>query len=49
MDGEEIIKKKNTDEIANSFSKFLDDVAPQYRENVIKASEYIEKKLEIEK
>ena len=49
MDGEEIIKKENTNEIANSFSEFLDDVAPQYRENVIKASEYIEKKLEIEK
>ena len=49
MDGKKNIKKENTNEIANSFSGFLDDVAPQYRENVVKASEYIEKRLEAEK
>lgn len=46
MDGKEIIKNENNDEFATSFMEFLEDVAPQYRENVLKASEYIEKKLE---
>ena len=46
MDGKEIIKNENNDELATSFMEFLEDVAPQYRENVLKASEYIEKKLE---
>ena len=46
MDGREIIKNENSDELATSFMEFLEDVAPQYRENVLKASEYIEKKLE---
>lgn len=49
MDGRKIIKNENNDELATSFMEFLEDVAPQYRENVLKASEYIEKKLEAEK
>ena len=49
MDGKDIIKNKNNDELATSFMEFLEEVAPQYRENVLKASEYIEKKLETEK
>lgn len=44
MDGKEIIKNENNDELATSFMEFLEDVAPQYRENVLKASEFIEKK-----
>ena len=43
MDGKNIIKNKNNDELATSFMEFLEDVAPQYRENVLKASEYIGK------
>ena len=42
------IKNENDDELATSFMEFLEDVAPQYRENVLKASEYIENKLETE-
>lgn len=49
MDGHELVENKNKNELANSFSEFLDDVAPQYKENVVKASEFIEKKLEAEK
>lgn len=49
MDGKEIIKNENNDELATSFMEFLEEVAPQYRENVLKASEYIEKKLEAKK
>lgn len=45
MDGKQIIKNENNDELATSFMEFLEDVAPQYRENVLKASEYIEKKI----
>ncbi len=45
MDGRKLIKKENDNELANSFSEFLDDVAPQYRENVVSASEFIEEKL----
>ena len=48
MDGQDILENENKDELANSFSEFLEDVAPQYRENVVKAAEYIEKKLETE-
>ena len=44
-----IIENENNDELATSFMEFLEDVAPQYRENVLKASEYIEKKLEAKK
>lgn len=49
MDGKNIIENENNDELATSFMEFLEDVAPQYRENVLKASEYIEKKLEAKK
>ena len=45
----ELVENKNKNELATSFSEFLDDVAPQYKENVVKASEFIEKKLEAEK
>ena len=48
MDGQDILESENKDELANSFSEFLEDVAPQYRENVVKAAQYIEKKLETE-
>ncbi len=34
----------NDDELACSFMEFLEDVAPQYRENVLKATHYIEEK-----
>ena len=49
MDGRDCLDCENKNELANSFSEFLEDVAPQYKENVVKASEYIEKKLEVEK
>ena len=48
MDGKDIFENKNKNELANSFSEFLEDVAPQYRENVVKAAEFIENKLETE-
>ncbi|WP_432644725.1 ATPase [Methanobrevibacter sp.] len=48
MDGQKLIENKNKNELAISFSKFLEDVAPQYKENVVKAAEFIEKKLEIQ-
>ena len=48
MDGQNVLESKNKNELANSFSEFLEDVAPQYRENVVKAAEYIENKLETE-
>ena len=48
MDGQGLIENKNKNELANSFSEFLEDVAPQYRENVVKAAEFIEDKLETE-
>ena len=44
MDGRDLIESENRNEIAGSFSEFLEDVAPQYRENVLKAAEYIEAK-----
>ena len=44
MDGQKLIEKENKNELANSFSEFLKDVAPQYKENVLKASEFIESK-----
>ncbi len=49
MDGKDKIKNKNKNELATSFSEFLEDVAPQYKENVVKAAEFIETKLEAEK
>ena len=47
MDGRDLIKNENNDDLASSFMEFLEDVAPQYRENVLKASEFIEEKLEV--
>lgn len=44
MDGRDALEAKNTDELANSFSEFLEDVAPQYKENVVKAAEFVESK-----
>ena len=44
MDGRIKIENENNNELASSFMEFLEDVAPQYRENVLKASEYIESK-----
>lgn len=52
-EGLEIIKNNNKNEeygeVALSFMEFLDDVAPQFRDNVLRASDYIEEKLEAEK
>lgn len=45
MDGQDLIKKENGNELANSFSEFLEDVAPQFRENVVSASDFIDEKL----
>lgn len=45
MDDKLKIENKDNNELASSFMEFLEDVAPQYRENVLKASEYIENKL----
>ena len=41
MDGHELVECENKNELANSFSRFLDDVAPQYKENVLSAAEFI--------
>ena len=49
MDGKEPIENKNNNELATSFMEFLEDVAPQYQLNVLKATEYIESKLKTEK
>ena len=46
MDGQKTVNGENINKLANSFSEFLDDVAPQYKENVLKASTYIKKKNE---
>ena len=48
MDGQDTIESVNDDKLAISFSEFLEDVAPQYKENVVSASEFIEKKLKTE-
>ena len=48
MDGQDTLENKNKNELAISFSEFLEDVAPQYKENVVKAAEYIQNKLETE-
>lgn len=45
MDGQNLIRCENNNELANSFSEFLDDVAPQYKENVLSASQFIENKI----
>lgn len=47
MDGRNKIENHNNNELASSFMEFLEDVAPQYRENVLKASNYIENKLKL--
>ena len=44
MDGQDLIESENRDDLANSFSEFLEDVAPQFRENVVSASEFINSK-----
>jgi hypothetical protein len=49
MDGQDLIECENEDDLANSFSEFLEDVAPQFRENVVSASEFIDEKLESER
>lgn len=49
MDGRDTIESVNDDELAIAFSEFLDDVAPQYKENVVSAANFIEKKLKTEK
>ncbi|WP_298521661.1 ATPase [uncultured Methanobrevibacter sp.] len=48
MDGRDAIESVNDDELAISFSEFLEDVAPQYKENVVSAANFIEKKLKTE-
>ena len=45
MDGQLKIENKNNNQLSSSFMEFLEDVAPQYRENVLKASDFIESKL----
>ena len=45
MDGHELVEKENKNELANSFSEFLEDVAPQYKDNVVSAAEFIENKI----
>jgi hypothetical protein len=44
MDGQDLIERENNDDLANSFSEFLEEVAPQFKENVVSASEFIEEK-----
>lgn len=41
MDGHELVECENKNDLANSFSRFLDDVAPQYKENVLSAADFI--------
>lgn len=48
MDGQDLLDCGNKNELANSFSEFLDDVAPQYKDNVVSASEFIFHKLDSE-
>ncbi len=43
MDGQDKLMDYERDELAFSFMEFLENVAPQYRENVLKARDYIEK------
>ena len=45
VDGQDLIEYENKNDLANSFSEFLEDVAPQFRENVVSASEFIDSKL----
>ena len=45
MDGQELIECENKDDLANSFSEFLEDVAPQYKDNVVSAAVFVREKL----
>lgn len=47
MDNQNLIECDNNNELAKSFSEFLEGVAPQFRENVVSASEFIDKKIKI--
>ena len=44
-DGQDLMECENNDDLANSFSEFLNDVAPQFKENVVSASDFIDMKL----
>ena len=44
MDEQDILDCQNKDDLANSFSEFLEDVAPQYRENVLSAAKFVDSK-----
>lgn len=46
MDGHAALECENNDAVANSFSEFLKEVAPQYKENVVSAAEFISSKNE---
>ena len=48
MDGQDLMERENKNELANSFSEFLEDVAPQYKDNVVSAAEFVNNKLETE-
>ena len=48
MDGQKTLQCENNDDMAISFSEFLEDVAPQYKENVLNASKFIEMKIKSE-
>lgn len=41
--------KEDSRNLASEFMEFLDSVAPQYKDNVLKASVFIEEKLKVEK
>ena len=45
MDNQKPLKGQNTNKTANAFSEFLNNITPQYRENVLKASEFISSKI----
>lgn len=44
MDGQDLLDCNNKTELALSFSEFLEDVAPQYKENVLNSLEFINSK-----
>ena len=44
MDGRDALELENSNVLAVSFSEFLEDVAPQYRENVLSAARFIDSK-----
>lgn len=45
MNNKPQMNNTNNDQLATSFMEFLEDVAPQYRENVLSATQFIESKL----